>query len=92
MDRLGSGRDRTLSVAQNDESFRAVFCRLECSHCFLPNAVLDQRIDIWPDNWAASPRIAGARFSLSPNSSEGDRREIADLILRAHRLRKDMQS
>jgi hypothetical protein len=71
MGSFGSERDRALLAARKDGSFRAVSGRLECAHCFLPNAVLRERIDIWPDNWAASPRIAGARFSLSPNSSEG---------------------
>ncbi len=35
---------------------------LPVAPCFCPAEVLYQRIDIWPDNWAASPRTARRTF------------------------------
>jgi len=55
-------------------SFSAISARrLLTAFAIVPVKCYMQSIDIWPDNWAASPRIAGARFSLSPNSSKWDR-------------------
>jgi hypothetical protein len=50
--------------------------------CYRPVKVLCEKVDIWPDYWAASLALPGARFRLSPNSNK--RELAAKLRARSH--------
>jgi len=54
--------------------------------CYCSAELLCKCIDIWPDNWAASPRTAGRTFqTLSKFDESGTSHETVRPIPRAHR-------